>query len=149
SWARVCPLWTVSPTWTSTASTVPDVGNDGVSFNDDVTVPDDSTVCVTEPSPTVASRRAGPLSLVAAMPAALPPPRTATPTAAATARRRRVRRRRARARSATVAPPSECQRALAVDRVGDPHAGGGDCAGRVGLALGGHALADLERGRRR
>src|SRR6266581_6932098 len=70
--ARVWPLRTVSPTCTSTDLTVPSAENDGVNFSDDVIVPDDSTVCVTDARATVASRRAGPLPLVAAMPTALP-----------------------------------------------------------------------------
>src|SRR5882757_714542 len=150
--ARVSPLLTVSPVFTFTDFTVPDDENAGVNFSDEVIVPDDSTVWVTEPSETVATRRVVPLPLVAAIPTALPPPITTTPTATATARRRRARRRRERRAgdcSATVGPSAETDGALPVGRIGDPDGGRGDRARRVGLALGGHALSDLDRGRRR
>ncbi|MDT4949945.1 MAG: hypothetical protein QOJ37_2540, partial [Pseudonocardiales bacterium] len=96
SLASVCPLPTLSPTFTSTDFTVPLAEKEGVSFSDDVMVPDDWMVWVTDAAATVATRRPGPELLVAAMPTALPPATTAMPTAIATVRLRRARRRRAR-----------------------------------------------------
>src|SRR6266550_4461415 len=145
--ARVWPLRTASPTCTSTDLTVPSAENAGVNFSDDVTVPDDSTVWVTDARAAVASRRAGPLPLVAAMPTALPVATTARPMTSAIARRRLARRRRRdRARSAIAVPPesTEEEGALPVRRIGDPHTGRCHGACRVGLALRRHALAYLQ-----